>query len=62
MTTTTPTPDADPLDCNGHGTHVAGTIGAIGDNDFGVVGVNWQTSIMSLRILDNNNQSDAKLP
>ena len=42
-----------------HGTHVAGIIGAVGNNDYGVVGVNWQTSLMSLRILDNNNQSDA---
>ena len=38
---------------------MAGTIGAIGGNDFQGVGVNWQTSIMSLRILDNNNRSDA---
>jgi len=47
-----------PTDPLGHGTHVAGTIGAVGDNGVGVVGVNWQTSLMSLRILDNNNQSD----
>ena len=32
----------DPADDNGHGTHVAGTIGAEGNNDTGVVGVNWQ--------------------
>ncbi|MCA9140606.1 MAG: S8 family serine peptidase, partial [Planctomycetales bacterium] len=48
-----------PDDVLGHGTHVAGTIGAIGNNSIGVVGVNWQTSLMSLRILDNNNRSDA---
>lgn len=48
-----------PSDELGHGTHVAGTIGAIGNNDEGVVGVNWQTSLMSLRILDNNNQGDS---
>ena len=54
-----PFPSNRPLDQLGHGTHVAGTIGAIGNNGFGVVGVNWQTSLMSLRILDNNNQSDA---
>ncbi len=36
-----------------------GTIGTIGNNDLGVVGVNWQTSLMSLRILDNNNQGDS---
>ena len=54
-----PFPSNRPLDELGHGTHVAGTIGAVGDNGFGVTGVNWQTSLMSLRILDNNNQSDA---
>ena len=54
-----PFPSNLPLDELGHGTHVAGTIGAIGNNDFGIAGVNWQTSLMSLRILDNNNQSDA---
>ena len=48
-----------PSDELGHGTHVAGTIGAIGGNGTGVVGVNWQTSLMSLRILDNNNQGDS---
>lgn len=48
-----------PLDELGHGTHVSGTIGAIGNNGVGVVGVNWQSSLMSLRILDNNNQADA---
>ncbi|HID24211.1 MAG TPA: hypothetical protein EYP14_17665, partial [Planctomycetaceae bacterium] len=33
--------DSDPMDDNDHGTHVAGTIGAVGDNGIGVVGVNW---------------------
>src|SRR2546425_1691493 len=37
----------DPLDDNGHGTHVSGTIGAVGNNSRGVVGVNWTTSIMA---------------
>jgi subtilisin family serine protease len=43
--------DADPMDDNGHGTHVAGTIGAVGGNGTGVVGVNWQVSIMALKFL-----------
>ncbi len=39
--------DADPMDDNGHGTHVAGTIGAVGDNGVGVVGVNWNCKIVA---------------
>jgi subtilisin family serine protease len=41
--------DNTPLDFNGHGTHVAGTIGALGNNSLGVTGVNWDVSIMPLR-------------
>lgn len=36
--------------CVGHGTHVAGTIGAVGNNGEGVVGVNWRVTIMPLRV------------
>lgn len=36
-----------------HGTHVAGTIGAVGNNGIGVVGVNWNVQIMSLKFLDS---------
>jgi subtilisin family serine protease len=43
--------DADPYDDNGHGTHVGGIIGAVGDNDLGVVGVNWRVSLMALKFL-----------
>jgi subtilisin family serine protease len=43
-----------PLDDNGHGTHVAGTIGAVGNNGTGVTGVSWQVSIMALKFLDAN--------
>jgi subtilisin family serine protease len=35
-----------------HATHVAGTAGARGNNNLGVVGVNWTVSLMSLRALD----------
>jgi subtilisin family serine protease len=41
--------DNDPSDREGHGTHVAGTIGAEGDNSIGVAGVNWDVSLMALR-------------
>jgi subtilisin family serine protease len=35
-----------------HGTHVAGTIGAVGNNALGVVGVNWSVGLMSLKFID----------
>lgn len=38
-------------DVDDHGTHVAGTIGATGNNGIGVAGVNWQVSLMSLKFL-----------
>ncbi len=46
--------DDDPRDFNGHGTHVAGTIGARGNNGIGVAGVNWQVSLMPVRVLDGD--------
>ncbi|MCW3171830.1 S8 family serine peptidase [Shewanella subflava] len=42
----------DPMDGNGHGTHVSGTIGAKGNNGVGVVGVNWDVSIIGCQFLD----------
>ncbi len=43
--------DADPFDDHGHGTHVAGTIGARGNNGIGVAGVNWAVRLMPLKFL-----------
>ncbi len=42
----------DPMDDNSHGTHVAGTIGAEGNNSIGVVGINQQVRLMALKFLD----------
>ncbi|MBI4043142.1 MAG: S8 family serine peptidase [Deltaproteobacteria bacterium] len=39
------------FDDNGHGTHVSGTIGAVGNNGIGTVGVNWQVSILPVKFL-----------
>ena len=44
--------DSDPMDDNGHGTHVAGIIGAAGNNGVGVVGVNWQVKLLACKFLD----------
>lgn len=44
-------------DDNGHGTHVAGTIGAVGNNNLGVVGVNWDVSLVPIQA--NNGSSNS---
>ncbi|UCE61514.1 MAG: S8 family serine peptidase [Phycisphaerales bacterium] len=43
--------DGDPMDDHYHGSHTAGTIGAVGNNSEGVVGVNWQCKIVALKFL-----------
>jgi len=43
--------DNSPMDDNGHGTHTSGTIGAVGNNKIGVVGVCWNVRIMALKFL-----------
>lgn len=52
------TGSGDPNDDNHHGTHVAGTIGAVGNNNLGVVGVAWAVSIMPLKFLDSSGYGD----
>lgn len=44
----------DPMDDHNHGTHVSGTIGAVGNNAVGVAGVNWVASLMGLKFLAAN--------
>ena len=46
--------DNTPNDGNGHGTHVAGTIGAVGNNNSGIAGVNWEVSLLPLRFLGDD--------
>jgi subtilisin family serine protease len=41
-------------DDNGHGTHVAGIIGAVGNNGSGVAGVNWNVTIIPIKFLDSS--------
>ena len=42
---------SDPMDDNGHGTHCAGIVGAEGDNDEGIAGINWRVQIMPLKFM-----------
>ena len=42
--------DADPLCLGWHGTHVAGTIAAVGDNGIGVAGINWYGKVLAVKI------------
>jgi len=43
----------DPNDDQGHGTSVAGVLGAVGNNDKGVTGVAWQVQIMACKCFNN---------
>jgi thermitase len=47
------TGSGDSSDSVGHGTHVAGTIGAVGNNGVGVTGVSWNVRIMACKFLDD---------
>ncbi|MCR4818323.1 MAG: S8 family serine peptidase, partial [Fretibacterium sp.] len=52
----TSTDDSAYMDDNGHGSHVAGTIGARGNNGKGVVGVNWNVKLIALKSMESNGQ------
>ncbi|MCL1817254.1 MAG: S8 family serine peptidase [Clostridiales bacterium] len=49
-----PNTDQDPMDKFGHGSHVAGTIGAVGNNEEGVVGVNWNITLIPIGVFDED--------
>jgi subtilisin family serine protease len=51
--------DSDPMDLANHGTHVAGTIGAEGNNGIGITGVSWNAKIMALKVFgDSDSEAD----
>lgn len=45
-------PSNNPMDNNGHGSHVSGIVGAVGNNATGVAGLNWSVQIMPLKVLN----------
>jgi subtilisin family serine protease len=52
-------PGQPPMDDHGHGTHVAGIIGASGNDGQGVCGVAWNCKIMAIKALDNQGGGDS---
>lgn len=50
--------DSDPYDDNGHGSHVAGTIGAETNNNTGVAGVNWRAKMIACKFLASDGYGD----
>ncbi|MCX6585797.1 MAG: S8 family serine peptidase, partial [Acidobacteria bacterium] len=53
------TDTGNPMDDDGHGTHVAGTIGAVGNNGTGVTGVAWNVKLMALKFIGGGSGSTA---
>lgn len=51
--------ELDPMDSDSHGTHVAGTIGASGNNGIGVTGVNWNVTLLPCQFLGPTGGSTA---
>ena len=56
---TTRPASGDPTDRDGHGTHVAGTIGARGNDGAGVAGVAWSTALLPVKALGDDGSGSA---
>jgi subtilisin family serine protease len=50
--------DSQPYDDSSHGTHVAGIVGAEGNNTIGVTGLNWQVKLIGLKFLNANGEGN----
>lgn len=53
--------NGNPADRQGHGTHVAGTIGAVGDNGTGVTGVMQRSNLMAVKIFGDSGTTAAAI-
>ncbi|GHT00536.1 hypothetical protein AGMMS50276_26560 [Synergistales bacterium] len=51
----------DVTDDEGHGTHVTGTIGAVGNNGIGVTGVNWKVNVIPIRAANEDGFPDSAI-
>ena len=51
--------DNEPMDDHGHGTHCAGTIAAVGDNELDISGLCWNARIMPIKILGDDGDGNA---
>ena len=47
-----------PSDVLGHGTHVSGIIGGVGNNGVGISGVCWRTSLLSLKVFEESETTE----
>ncbi len=52
LCTTQKTRNSNPTDDLGHGTHISGIIGAVGNNNLGIAGVMWSVQLMPLKFLN----------
>lgn len=51
-------PGVDPMDDHGHGTHVAGTIGAVTNNSTGIAGINPKVTLMAIKTMKNDGKGE----
>lgn len=50
--------DSDPMDDQGHGSHVAGTIAALANNGVGVAGLAYNTKVLAIKVLGSDGSGD----
>ncbi|EOH88701.1 S8 family peptidase [Enterococcus villorum] len=53
--------DSDPMDTMGHGTHIAGIIGAQTNNELGVAGINWDVTMVPIRVFGSSGSANVAI-